>query len=479
MVGRFLNYLLVYVHTRAFMPAQYGIVTEMYAYVAFLIILFTYGMETAYFRASTLDDEHAPKAYGTALLSLILTSTLFIGLASMFAQPIADLLRYPNNQEYVIWFALIVGLDAISTIPMARLRQESRSVKFVMVNLGNVGINVLLNLFWLVYCKQNFEAGDTNWLIDTFYNPEIGVGYVFIANLFASAFKFLLLTPMFRGVSLKIDRVQMKRMLIYGSPLLIAGLAGIMNETLDRILLKWILIPLHGEEYAMTQVGIYGACYKLSIIIMLFLQAFRYAAEPFFFSHEKEKGSRDTYSQIMTYFVVVCMSIFLMVTLYLDLFKYFIAQEEYWVGLDVVPILLLANVFLGIYYNQSVWYKLSGKTRFGAYIALVGATITVVMNFYLIPRIGYMGSAWATLACYFTMMLLSFIWGKKHYPIPYNIPRVLTYIFLGLVIFAIHTILPDFGTVINFFVSALLLGVFLLIFVLLEKPASLFAKKID
>ena len=477
MVGRFLNYLLVWVHTNAFFPAQYGIVTEMYAYVAFLIILLTYGMETAYFRASTLEDNKAPKAYGSALMSLIFTSTLFIAIASLFAQPIADLLRYPNNQEYVIWFAMIVGLDAISSIPMARLRQQERAVHFVMVNLGNVGVNILLNLFFLVYCKENFEAGNSNWLIDTFYDPDIGVGYVFIANLFASGVKFLLLTPMFKGVSLRVDPVVLKRMLLYGSPLLLAGLAGIVNETLDRILLKWILIPLHDEGYAMTQVGIYGACYKLSIIITLFLQAFRYAAEPFFFAHEKEKGSRDTYSQIMTYFVVVCMSIFLLVTLYVDVFKHFIANETYWVGLPVVPILLMANVFLGIYYNQSVWYKLSGKTQFGAYIALIGAAITLVLNFVLIPIWGYEGSAWATLACYLTMMLLSFYWGRKHYPIPYNIPRVVTYILLGLGIYFLSLFIPDLGTVVNFLIHGVLLLVFLLIFVRLEKPAMLFANR--
>lgn len=475
MVGRLLNYLLVPLHTAVFLPAQYGIVTEMYAYVAFLIVLLTYGMETAFFRLNSLEEDKT-KTFKTALTSLLLTTSLFIGIASLFAQPIADVLRYPNNQEYVIWFALIVGLDAISSIPLAKLRAQNKPWRFMVVNLGNVVVNIALNLFFLAYCLPKYNAGDTNWLIDTFYNPEIGVGYVFISNLIASIAKFLLLAPTMQLFSLGLDRALLKKMLLYGSPLLIAGLAGMANETIDRILLKWMLLP-EGEEYAMEQVGIYGACYKLSIIITLFLQAFRYAAEPFFFAQEKEKGSGDTYATIMTWFVVVCMAIFLLVTLFIDQFKYFISNEAFWVGLPVVPILLMANVFLGIYYNQSVWYKLSDNTRFGAYIALIGAAITLVLNFLLIPIMGYMGSAWTTLVCYFVMMLVSYFMGRKHYPIPYNLPRIALYVFLGLGLWYLSTWLPTMGIVLKFLVGTLLLSVFLLIFVLLEKPLATFRKQ--
>ncbi|MDP6909805.1 MAG: oligosaccharide flippase family protein, partial [Flavobacteriales bacterium] len=259
---------------------------------------------------------------------------------------------------------------------------------------------------------------------DTFYDPSTGVGYVFIANLIASTVKFLLLGPtMLQGLA-KPKLSLLKPMLIYSSPLLIAGLAGMINETLDRILLKRILYPDIGEAATMATIGIYGACYKISIIITLMIQAFRYAAEPFFFSQEKEDGSRALYSKVMTYFVWVLAGTFLFVMLYIDVFKYFIPNKAYWEGLKVVPILLMANIFLGIYYNQSVWYKLSSKTGYGAGLAVFGALITLVLNALFIPKYGYMASAWATFACYGSMMAASYVLGQKHYPVPYEVGKL-------------------------------------------------------
>ncbi len=262
--------------------------------------------------------------------------------------------------------------------------------------------------------------------------PEIGVGFVFIANLAASATKLLLLLPDFKGINKGFDPKLWRPMLKYALPLLLAGFAGIINETFDRVLLKWILVPIHGHDYTMEQLGIYGACYKLSILMNLFLQAYRYAAEPFFFQQEKQADARATYAKLMNVFVAVLSLMFLLVTLFLDVFKWFIPDEAYWPGLVIVPILLLANLCLGIYYNLSAWYKLSDRTNFGAYMTLVGAAITIGLNILWIPTMGYVGSAWATLACYATIALLSWYFGQRYYPIPYNIKRVLGYL-LGAV----------------------------------------------
>jgi len=281
-----------------------------------------------------------------------------------------------------------------------------------------------LNFFFLGYCLPLVANGGGNWLTDTFYDSGTGVGYVFIANLIASSIKFLLLTPtMLRGITRPDFRV-LKPMLIYSLPLLLAGLAGMINETLDRILLKRILYPDIGEAATMTTIGIYGACYKISIVITLIVQAFRYAAEPFFFSQEKETGSRELYSKIMTYFVWVLAGTFLFVMLYIDVFKYFVPNKAYWEGLKVVPILLMANIFLGMYYNQSVWYKLTSKTGYGAGLAVFGALITLVVNAAFIPTYGYMASAWATFACYGSMMVASYLLGRKHYPVPYEVEKL-------------------------------------------------------
>lgn len=441
-LGRFLNYLLVPLHTAkeiGFGPAEYGVVTEMYAYVSFLVVLLLYGLETAFFRFVNRDGYEPQKVYATAVHSLFTTTAAFVLLAFFFQQNIADFLRYPDHTEYVIWFALIVGLDACAAIPMARLRSQNKAGRFVAINLSSVAINIGLNLFWIGYCRG--MQGETNFWVDNFYDPSIGVGYIFIANLAASAFKFVLLIPDFWKARLGASVQQLRELLIYGLPLLVAGMAGIINETLDRILLKNLLLPQMSLEEVMFQIGVYGACYKLSIILNLFLQAFRHAAEPFFFAQHKEGKSKAVYAEVMNYFVIVVSLIFLMVVLYLDLFKYFIPNSEYWVGLKVVPILLLANLCLGIYYNQSIWYKLSNQTRFGAYIAVIGATITVVLNFLLIPVMGFMGAAWATLACYASMVLISYFLGQKHYPIPYNIKRGFLYLGAAVGLFGISTLI--------------------------------------
>jgi O-antigen/teichoic acid export membrane protein len=410
----------------------------MYAYVAFLVVLLNYGLETAYFRFSGTEGNKKEDVFSTALISLFVTTGVFIVWASIFHIPIAEWLRYPHHSEYVIWFALIVGLDAVSSLPMARLRQENKAGKFALINISNVGINIILNAFFLLYCLPQYEAGVSNFFIDTFYNPEIGVGYVFISNLVASVAKFLMLSPYYISLKWRVNSSLLKQMLWYGLPLLIAGLAGIVNETIDRIMLKRMLYESLGAEATMEQIGIYGAVYKISILITLFIQAFRYAAEPFFFAQEKEKNAKETYARVLHAFTGVLLFIFLGVLFFIDIIKYFIQDEAYWVGLKVVPVLLMANVMLGIYYNLSVWYKLSNHTKYGAYIALIGAAITIALNYFLIPHFGYQGSAWATLACYSAMVIISYLWGQNKFSIPYEIRKIVSLFALSFVLFYFH-----------------------------------------
>lgn len=466
-LGRFLNYLLTPLWTGIFSTEQFGIITEMYAYVAFLVVLLTYGMETAYFRFSNKNKKDST-IFSTILISVASSTVFFIAVCTLFAQDIADALMYPNHKEYIIWFAIIVGTDALASLPLAKLRHQHKAIKFASVNLLNVGVNIGLNWFLLVYCKDQYDAGITNFWVDTFYNPNIGVGYIFIANLIASVVKFLAVVPNLLDSGFVFNKSLYKKMLRYAFPLLFVGLAGIVNETLDRILLKQILLDRIGLKSTMEQLGIYGANYKLSIIITMFIQAFRYAAEPFFFAQEKEMGSKKMYSKVMNYFIIVVSTMFLVVMLYLDLFKYFIRDEEYWVGLKVVPILLLANIFLGVYFNLSIWYKLSAKTGFGALISIFGAIVTIILNLLLIPKFGYMGCAWATLCCYFSMVVVSYKLGKQHYPIRYNIKKAGVYLSLALLLYGIFTqLLYDQQT--NYALSTLLLFVYLVVVYFIEQ----------
>ncbi|MFN3917525.1 MAG: polysaccharide biosynthesis C-terminal domain-containing protein [Flavobacteriales bacterium] len=476
-LGRFLNYLLTPLLTSAaiFTSDQYGIITEMYAYVAFLIVLLTYGMETAFFRFSTQEDADKPKIYTTVVLSVLTTSTVFILIGYFFNQPIANWLHYPENKEFVTWFAIIVALDALSSIPQARLRLENKALTFAFVNLANVFINIGLNLLFLVYCKSDFEGGTPGWLTQQIYNPEIGVGYVFIANLIASICKFLLLLPFIRINLTLFDAGLLKKMLKFAYPLLFVGLAGIVNETVDRILLKKLLWSDLGETATLTQLGIYGANYKLSIIITLFIQAFRYAAEPFFFNQAPNKNAPDTFAKVMNYFVILTLFMFLAVTQFIHIFKYFTPNSEYWQGLIVVPVLLMANVFLGIYYNQSIWYKLANRTKMGAWTSVFGAIITIVLNLIFIPYFGYIASAWATLACYFGMVTLSYILGNKYYPIPYDLKKIAIYMIVALALFFFGwKPFPDTFGIMDYALSFGILLVYSIIVYLIEKPTLKF-----
>ena len=457
-VARFFNYLLtpLYTSKEVFTPDQYGIISEMYAYVAFLVVFLTYGMETAFFRFSSRDEFKSDKVYSTVLISLLSSTGIFILTAWIFCQPIADFLLYPDHKEYVIWFAIIVGLDAVSSIPLARLRKEHKAVRFAMINLINIIVNIGLNLFFLAYCMQKYKAGEHNFLVDTFYDPGIGVGYVFISNLISSIVKFILLTPQMEKIINGFNPAYWKKMMVYALPLLIVGLAGMINETIDRVMLKRMLYNDYGEVKTNAIVGIYSGVYKISIIITLFIQAFRYASEPFFFAEEKNANAPRTYARVMNYFVMVCAIIFLFVMLFIDAIKYFTPNPEYWQALHIVPVLLMANVFLGIYYNQAIWYRLTGKTMYGAYISLGGAILTVVINYIFIPYYTYEASAWATFICYGSMMLASHYFGQKYYPVPYNIGKIILYMLFSFGLYLISTQLYLEGAI-KYIVNAIIL----------------------
>jgi O-antigen/teichoic acid export membrane protein len=441
-VGRLLNYLLVPLYTRYFLPAEYGVVTELYAYVAFLVVMLTYGMETAFFRFSK--KEETTKVYSTTLISLLISSVVFVGLIFLNSSAISQWLGYANHPEYIQFFALIIGMDAVASISFAKLREQDKAMRFAFIRIVNIMINIGLNLYFIVY-------------------QEYGIAYIFIANLVASVITLLMLFPQMISSSWVFDKKLWKKMMIYALPLLIAGLAGMTNETIDRILLKHLL---PNTDMAASELGLYGAFYKLSIIMILFIQTFRFAAEPFFFAQEKEGNSRKIYADVMKYFTIIMAIIFLGVTIFYDVIKGFLGSEYHDErGFLVVSILLLANLFLGIYYNLSIWYKLTEKTKYGAYLSIFGAIITLSLNFTLIPVLGFVGCAWATLVCYFSMTVASYYLGKRHFSVPYQVKRIALYLFGMLCIY-----FCIYFTNLNMWINSLFLLGFIIFVYRLEKP---------
>ncbi len=444
-VGRVLTYLLVPLYTRAFAAAQYGVVTGLYAYVSFLNVVFTYGMETTYFRFANRPGTDRRALYDRSLSLLLVSSILLTLLLIGLARPLLGLLDIPPGHErYAYWVALILGLDAVSAIPFARLRLENQARKFAAVKMAGIVLNVALNLFFIVLCPYLLKAGGGHSVISAVYDPSLGVGYVFLSNLAASAFTLLLLGRELLDFRFRLNLAPLRPLLKYAYPLMLMGLAGMVNETLDRILLpKWLPLGFYPGQSSLTAVGIYGACYKLSIFMSLVIQAFRYAAEPFFFAQSTEKNSPATFALVLKWFTLCCAVIFVAISLNVEDFgRLFLQRAEYRQGLAVVPVLLLANLFLGVYYNLSVWFKLTDKTYYGTYIGAGGAVLTIVLNFLLIPVLGYMGSAIATLACYFMMAVLCWRLGERHFPVPYPVARLSLWLGLAVALVALGWWVP-------------------------------------
>jgi O-antigen/teichoic acid export membrane protein len=457
-VGRLLNYLLVPLYTYKFAnAADYGVVSELYAWVAFLVVLLTFGMETAYFRfRKEVEDEK--EVFKSGFFTLFIVNIAFLLFIFIFNQPIANAMLFSEHPEYIVLLSLIVVIDGVSALPLARLRAEEKALKFAGVNFAAILVNIILNLFFLLVL---FDPA----------NPEQGVFYILLANLISSALKPLVLIKDFLGISFRPNWILVKGMLVYALPLVVAGFAGIINETLDRILLKHLLITTDpsGLMYAEAQVGIYSACYKLAMLVTIIIQAFRYAAEPFFFAQQKNENKNQIYVKVMNYFIGFLCLVFLGVTMNIDILKHFIQNEIYWEGLGVVPILLVANIFLGIYYNQSIWYKLSNKTKFGALISITGAILTIVLNILFIPKYGYWASAWATLAVYGFQMILSYILGQKHHPIPYNVGKFGVFMIASFCIYCVFSRINFEWETINFLVKNSGVLLFLALFFVIEK----------
>ncbi len=456
-IGKFLNWLLVplYTYTLA-SSADYGVVTNLYAWTALLLVILTYGMETGYFRFANNHQDNPSTVYSTSLTSIGITSLIFTFIVVIFSNPIAQAMGYADHPEYITMLAIVVAIDAFASIPFAFLRFKKRPLQFAGFKLLFVALNIAFNLFFLVACPwlmQNFP-GTVNW----FYNPEYGVGYVFIANLISTALQTLILIPFVLADKYHFDFSLLKKILKYSLPLLVLGIAGIMNQTLDKILFPF-LIP--GEEGA-ADLGIYGATSKIALVMLMFTQAFRYAYEPFIFSQQKDKDSLTAYADAMKYFILFSFIIFLGMVLYIDIFKYLI-QKDYWVGLNVVPIILFSFIFQGIYFNLSLWYKLTDKTMYGAWFSMLGTVIIIVGNFVLVPLFSYIGSAWAGFMCYFVIMLVSYYFGQKYMPIKYDLKRIGIYTFATLALYGLSFLVENNHNIIYYAYRTLLFGLFIIL----------------
>ena len=452
-IGKFLNYLLVPLYTYALArTSDYGIVTNIYAWTALLLVILTYGMETGFFRFVNREDYDANSVYKTAFLTLLCSSAVFTMLVVIFHQPIANALGYPDHSEFVEMMFATVAIDAFACIPFAYLRYQKRPIAFAALKLLFVILNIGFNLLFLVVLGKN----------DVFY--------VFLSNILATTIQTLCLLPMTMPKGGQFSAPVLKEMLRYSLPLLVLGVAGIMNQTLDRILFPY----LYTGEDAQAQLGIYGACFKVAMVMMMFTQAFRYAYEPFVFSKHKDCQSVEAYADAMKYYIIFSYLILLGVIFYLDIFRY-IVSSAYWEGLKIVPVVLWTYVFQGIYFNLSFWYKLTDETKWGAYFSLIGLVITLVLQIVGVPRIGYWASCGSSLVCYFVIMLLSYFIGQKKAPIPYDLKRIGGYtaltigllgVYYALRLYYIHNMWVLMG------VGTLLLVIYLVVLTRKDFPLS-------
>jgi len=432
-LGKFLNWMMVPLYTYVLAnSAEYGIVTNLYAWTALLLVMLTYGMETGFLRFANKNKEEAGKVYSTTLIAVGTTSTIFALCCIFFSHPIANTLGYSKHPEWIAMLGTVVALDAFGCIPYVYLRFKNRPIRFVALNLFAIFVNIFFNIFFLVICPRIMVKSPE--LISWFYNPDYGVGYVFIANIFSTVLVTIALLFDVFVVKFEFDKALLKKMLQYSLPLVILGIAGIMNQTLDKILFPFLL---HGEV-GKAELGIYGATSKIALVMTMFTQAFRYSYEPFIFAQKKDKNSLETYADAMKYYILIALFIFLGMVLYMDIFKYII-QYKYWVGLKVVPVVMFSFIFQGAFFNLSLWYKLTDKTMYGAIFSILGTVIIIVLNIILVPLYSYMGCAWAAFVCYLAIMLVSYYYGQKHMPIKYDLKTIGLYTAVTIVLYIIST----------------------------------------
>ena len=471
-LARGLNYLLTFLIADIVATAEFGIFTQLYAMVAFLLVILTHGMETSFFRHVNLYDK-SKNIFGTAFLSVAGFATIFLVLTILLVKPIAVGLNYPNQQNYIAIFAFIVFFDVLCAVPFANLRHLGKAKRFATIKILNILLTIALNVFFLIVCPKIItqESTITNW-VNSWYNPSNKVVYVFIANLIASAITLLLHAPQLVKISFKIEKAVYKRMLWYAFPIMLLGFAGTINEMMDRLILRSYL-P-HGDEENLVQLGIYGFAYKLSMIMSLFLQAYKYAVEPILFAEAKNDDAPSTYATIMKYYIIAIAVLFVLMVFNLPLIEYILFEvinynEDYKAAFRLVPILLGANAFLGIYFNIATWYKVTDKTMYGAYIAFFGAAITIILNVVFVPVYEIDASAWATLICYVAMAIVGLWVGQKFYPIPYQFKKLMFYLgfaFIGLAIFKVIHQIPFYYLSL---LSIVLVGGFVVVIKKLER----------
>ena len=436
-LGKFLNWCLVPLYTYILTSsAEYGVVTNLYAWTALLLVILTYGMETGFFRFINKSDEDAQSVYSSVLWCIGLTSLLFALLVVLFSQKIADGLGYSEHPEYITLMAVIVSLDAFGSIPFAYLRYQNRPGRFAIIKLLMIVVNIFFNIFFLLVCPWLLENYPSS--VSWFYVPDYGVGYVFVSNLFSTLFVTLMLMPEVLKSKFSINLSLLKRILNYSLPLLVLGIAGIMNQTIDKIIFPY-LMPDRIE--ADEQLGIYGACFKVAMVMMVFTQAFRYAYEPFVFSQNKGEDKKKEYADAMKFFIIFSLLIILGMICFLDVLKYLI-RSDYWEGLRVVPIILFSYLFQGIFFNLSLWYKLIDKTKFGAVFSMIGLLITLSINILFVPSHGYIASAMASFCCYLIIMLISYFIGQKYYKIDYDLKSLFLYLTITLLLLAVQYFSP-------------------------------------
>lgn len=470
-VPRILNYAILTVYyTRRFSVEEYGVITELYAYVAILMVILTYGMETGLFKFSD-DEKSRNNVFSTAFLSVTLTSVFFVFVVIVLRSVIARGIGYTGNPEYIVYLGTILGIDAVSAIVFAKLRIENKVRRFALLKI----INVVVTIFFVLLFLEGFPrlawiSGSSFYAV---YLADIGVGFVFIANLLASLVVLLLLLGDIRKYKAVVRGSVLMKLLVYSIPLLVSGLAGMFNETIDRILIRNFSAEGINPLY---ELGIYGANYRIAVLMTIFVQMFRYAAEPFFFNQFKQKEARLIYANVLKYFTIFMMVIFLAVSVLIDGFKYFI-DVRFHEGLQIVPIVLMANVFTGMLFNVNMWYKLTGNTMYGVYITGTGAIITVVLNILFIPLYGYIACAWIHLLSNFLMLAITYFYGQKVYKIPYDLKNILLYVLLGVVFYGIWFVLRSGNIVLNLSIGVLVVAVFVVFSERKEKLMSIFLIK--
>lgn len=457
-VGRFLNWLLVPLYTNLFSRSEYGVVTYIYSITALVLLILIYGMETGFFRFANHDRYKDPlEVYSTSLISLAVTSSVFFIGVLCFLPQVTDALQCAGHPSYIWMMAAVLALDAFSAIPFCYLRYRHRPLRFASLKLVGIALNIGANLFFLLLCPwfQRQFPGMMTW-----FDMSYGVGYVFLANFISSAVVMILLLPDLRGFRWRFNLQLWREMVVYSFPLLILGAAGIMNQTIDKILLPELVAD---KAEAMAEVGVYGANQKIAIVMVMFIQAFRFAYEPFIFAQNKQKGASGlkAYSDAMKYFVIFSMIIFLGVMFYLPIIRHLIAPA-YYSGLKVVPIVMIAEFFFGVFFNLSLWYKITDKTIWGTWFSLLGLAVTLSLNFLLVPRMGYMGCAIASFCCYGVMMVASWAVGRVKHPIPYPTARLVAYFFSVMLIYGFSIVISTGNEWIDMGIRTVILLAFLI-----------------